>query len=303
MKYNYLTLYILSIIIIACDQNSNDWHPNLSDLLFMSNANGNSELYLKKGNDSTWINLTNDLAGDNWGVWSPDGKSIVFQSTRSGNLDIWLMNHDGKTPFQLTTDEDYDYLPSFTPDGKSITFTSWRKENGDEERSPHIYIMSSDGKNQKRLMIESPNTSAGAVWHPSGEKFIITRKIEEKGADIFEVNKNGEILLRLTNDTLYSSASHYSPDGKKILYTNDHGSYTDICLMNSDGTNSKVIISGDQNYYPRFSPDGEWIVYTNILPETEGKDLDIYALSLNDTVKRILLARSNLREAEGSWRP
>lgn len=303
MKYSYFSILIISVIIISCNQHSSDWHPNSSDLLFMSNANGNADLYLKKGSDTTWVNLTKDPAGDNWGVWSPDGKSIVFQSTRSGNLDIWLMNSDGSNPVQLTTNEDYDYLPSFTPDGKSITFTSWRKEKGDEEKLPHIYIMSSDGKNQKRLIKESLNTSAGAVWHPNGQKFIITRKIDEKGADIFEVDKSGEVLSRLTNDTLYSSASHYSPDGSKILYTNDHSSFTDICLMNSDGTNSRVILSGDQNYYPRFSPDGDWIVYTNILPETEGKDLDIYAVSLNDTYKKILLARSNLREAEGSWRP
>ena len=304
MNNKYVLLFALTCLVIqSCSTEKEKWSAYASDLLFMSNVDGNGEIYLKKGNDTTWINLSKNKAGDNWAVWSPDGNKILFQSTRSGNLDIWIMNKDGSDPKQLTIHEDHDYLPSFTPDGKNITFTSWRTESEEEEKKPHIYIMNSDGSNQRRLVEESMNTSAGASWHPGGEKFLFTKKVNEKGADIFEADKNGKIRRQLTNDTLYSGGGQYSPDGSQIIFTQDYGDSTDIILMNADGTNSKTIIRGGENYYPHFSPDGNWIVFTKIIPGTDDKDLDIYAIAIDESSKEILLARSEKREAEGTWNP
>ena len=300
-----IIIFIYSIFIISLISCSSEkkWMPENSELLFMSNVNGNGEIYLKKGSDTTWFNLSQNEAGDNWPVWSPDGKQILFQSSRNGKLDIYVMNKDGSDQKQLTTNEDHDYLPSFTPDGKKITFTSWRKENESEERAPHIYIMNSDGTEQKRLIEEPLKTSAGASWHPNGEKFLFTKKVMEKGADIFEADKNGKILRQLTNDSIYSGGAEYSPDGSKIVFTQDYGDSTQIILMNDDGTDSRIIIKGGLNYYPHFSPDGAWIVYTKVLPYTDEKDLDIYAIAIKDNSKEILLARSKKREAEGRWNP
>lgn len=304
MNYQYIFLITLNILILqSCVAQKDGWSPDKGELLFMSNVDGNSEIYLKKGNDTTWVNLTQNKAGDNWAVWSPDGSKILFQSTRSGNLDIWVMNKDGSDPKQLTTNEDHDYLPSFTPDGKKITFTSWRRESESEERSPHIYIMSSDGSDQRRLIEETLNTSAGASWHSNGEKFLFSKKVNEKGADIFEADKSGKIIRQLTNDTLYSGGAEYSPDGTKIIFTQDYGDHTDFILVNADGSNHKTLIKGGKNYYPHFSPDGKWIVFTRIIPSTDDEDLDIYAISVNDNSKEILLARSEKREAEGRWAP
>lgn len=304
MKFFLRYFFILILIISqACKSDLPNWSIQSAELLFMSNRSGNAEIYLKHGNDTTWVNLTNNEAGDNWAVWSPEGEKIVFQSTRSGNLDIWIMNKNGSDPLQLTTNESYDYLPSFTPDGKKITFTSWRKEIQDEEQAPHIYIMNSDGSDQKRLVEESMKTSAGAMWHPSGDKFLFTKKINDKGADIFEADKNGKIIRQLTNDTLYSGGGQYSPDGTKIIYTQDYGNRTDIIIMDSDGNNPKVILSDGQNYYPNWSPDNHWIVITKIIPKTDQKDLDIYALSLNQPSDLVLLVSGSGRESEGHWSP
>ncbi|NGP75464.1 hypothetical protein G3570_02385 [Balneolaceae bacterium YR4-1] len=268
----------------------------------MSNRDGNSEIYLKHGMDTTWINLTNIEAGDNWPSWSPDGKKILFQSSRSGNLDIWLMNKDGTDPIQLTDNTDHDYLPSFSPDGNQISFTSWRLEEGDEERTPHIYIMNRDGTGQRRLIQESLNTSAGASWHPGGTKFLYTRKTGEIGANIYEADNEGSFLRQVTDDTLYSGGAEYSPDGSRIIYTSDYGDYTEVVLADAEGNNPEILLSGEQNYYPHWSPDGEWIIFTKIIPDTDGKDLDIYAISVSDPMNQPLLISGPNREAEGRWK-
>ena len=161
MKKAAVFIFVMVILTQSCIQNG--WSPEDAGILFSSDRNGNLEIYTKKADDTTWVNLSMNKAGDNWPVWSPDGNKIVFQSTRAGKLDVWIMNKDGSDQKRLTTRSDHDYLPSFTPDGTRITFISWRTESRDEGRKPRIYIMNIDGSNQSRLVEKSPNTSSYKV--------------------------------------------------------------------------------------------------------------------------------------------
>ena len=144
------------------------------------------------------------------------------------------MNKDGSDQHRLTSRPDQDYLPSFTPDGTQITFISWRTESRDEKRAPHIYIMNSDGTNQTRLVDDSPNTSSAVSWHPSGKRFLFTKKFNGSGAEIIEADHEGNILNQLTNDNLNNGSAEYSPDGLKIVYHQDDGINSKIIIMNSD---------------------------------------------------------------------
>jgi hypothetical protein len=80
---------------------------------------GNADIYRVEGWDTSWINLTQDPASDNWPVWSPDATRIAFQSKRSGNLDIWLLYSalvgDG-------SDDDYD-LSAVALGGEPVRLT------------------------------------------------------------------------------------------------------------------------------------------------------------------------------------
>ena len=300
MKISLISLVIMILLIHACTL-KRGWSPEDSSMLFSSNRNGNSEIYIINPDDTVWINLTQNSANDNWPSPSPDGSKIVFQSTRSGKLDIWVMDKDGSNPKRLTTRPDSDYLPGFTPDGKSITFTSWRTETRDEDRAPHIYIMNADGSAQRRLVERNMGTSSGVSWDSSGSKFIFAGKTSQNVAEIFEADKNGNIINQLTNAGLYSSSADYSPDDSKIVYYQDDGTASKIMVMNSDGTGSKVIVAHGKNYYPHWSPDGKWVTWSKIIPDTGDKVIDIYAVSLADTARQIKIVGSKFRDAEGRW--
>lgn len=45
------------------------WNPASADLLFASNRDGNSEIYLLPAGQQDWVNLSRHEAADNWPVW------------------------------------------------------------------------------------------------------------------------------------------------------------------------------------------------------------------------------------------
>lgn len=285
-----------------------EWTPESADLVFMSNRDGNAEIYLLPAGATEWKNLTNHPAADNWPEWSPDGTRIAFQSERSGNLDIWLMDADGGNVVQLTNSADQDYMPQWSPDGATLTFESWRTEPGDAVPVNHIYIMNADGSEQRRLFRETLGTSTTAVFAPEPNTFLVSRTVggggEEEGkTDIFVVDASGAVIRQLTDDASYDGSAVYSPDGSQIAFYAESGMGATIELMRSDGGARRTLVSEGSNWYPRWSPDGRWLVYTATVTEDSGEDLAIRAIAVDgNSLPRTLVVGPG-REAEGRWRP
>lgn len=284
---------------------ASSWTPANADLLFTSGRDGDSEVYLLPAGQKDWINLSNNSAGDNWPIWAPDGKWIVFQSNRTGNLDIWKMRADGSGPVQLTSDPEPDYLPSWSPDGKTILFTSWRQEKGDEKRAPHIYAMNPDGSAQRRLVRTSTNTSEGATWSPDGKQIVYSRK-GEKGADIFVADADGTNERQITKDqdrNIYNGSSTFSPDGKLIAFYSDDEKTAALTVIGAGGDNRRTVVAEGHNWYPRWSPDGLWLVYTAPASSEDKANMDVFAVSVDGKSPPVRLIGSPKRDQEASWRP
>ena len=303
MRAGWSLVLLVSVLSSVHGEEPPSWKPETADLLFTSGRDGNSEIFLRRGGQEEWTNLTRDPGGDNWPVWSPDGTRIAFQSNRKGNLDIWTMKADGSEQVQLTNDPQPDYLPSWSPDGKTILFTSWR-HGKDEERAPHIYIMNADGSGQLRLVAETLGTSAGATWSPDGKHIVFSRKVGEQGADLFVADSNGKNERRLTQDKdIYNGSPVFSPDGSQIAFYSDDGKASALVVMNVDGTKRRTVLAQGQNWYPRWSPDGRWLVYTAAVSGGDGNDIDVFATAVAEGGSPIRLAGGAKREQEGSWRP
>lgn len=57
-------------------------------VVFVSNRDGNDEIYSMKTDGSGLLRLTNHTARDGRPAWSPDGRHVVFTSERDGNREI-----------------------------------------------------------------------------------------------------------------------------------------------------------------------------------------------------------------------
>ena len=86
-----------------------------SKIAFLSDRDGNWEIYVMNDDGSGQRRLTNNTDTDVSPSWSPDGKKIAFASDRDGNREIYVMNADGSGQTRLTNNTDTDVSPSWSP--------------------------------------------------------------------------------------------------------------------------------------------------------------------------------------------
>ncbi len=78
------------------------WSHDGTKIAFMSERDGNPEIYLMDADGSNQTRLTDHPAADWSPSWSPDGKRIAFSSDRAGHHEIYVMNADGTGVLRLT---------------------------------------------------------------------------------------------------------------------------------------------------------------------------------------------------------
>ena len=161
--------------LIAGSKRSTDagetWEAWSRRLAFVSDRDGNREIYTMDGLGQDVQRLTENAADDENPTWSPAWTWLAFQSNRSGNWDIFSLQADCPATEcalrQLTDDEADDMLPAWSPDGRRIAFVSTRDGN------PEIYVMDKDGQNQQRLTFD-PGGDWRPAWLPDSQRLVFT---------------------------------------------------------------------------------------------------------------------------------
>ncbi len=227
--------------------------PNGNQIAFVSNRDGNGEIYIMNANGTNQTRLTTNANEEYDPVFSPDGTKIAFVSDRDGNNELYLMNTDGTNQTRLTTNADDDYDPVFSPDSSKIAYTSSLGLNKE------VFIMNADGTGQLNLS-NSANWDDSPAFSPDGTKVAYYRY-----GDIYSVNTDGTGSTQLVSTpgaTNYDP--QYSPDGTRIVFTSfrDAGGVPEIYIMNANGTNQTRLTNNASNdWYPVFSPDGTQIAF------------------------------------------
>lgn len=80
------------------------FHPTKDLIAFVSNIDGDADIFLVRRNGSELKRLTDNQATDINPVWSPDGERIVFVSDRNGKFELFLMNEDGSAQTAIPID-------------------------------------------------------------------------------------------------------------------------------------------------------------------------------------------------------
>ncbi|MCL4394691.1 MAG: hypothetical protein M1482_07795 [Chloroflexi bacterium] len=129
----------------ASNDNPN-WSLDNGLIAFVSNRDGNAEIYVMNPDGSNLKRLTNNSAADGHPSWSPDGSKLAFESNRDGNYQIYIMNADGSNQTRITNDTGQDRDPYYCPSCiDRVVFYSNR------DGGYTVYAMQADGTNIVRL--------------------------------------------------------------------------------------------------------------------------------------------------------
>ncbi len=220
----------------------NTGSPNGDLIAFVSDQDGNKEIYVMRSDGIGKTNLTQNPATDEYLTWSPDGSHIAFVSNRDGNDNIYIMNPDGSNLTRLTNDQASDNMPVWSPDGTQIAYSSG---SSSEPQNKNIYIVDIKNKNINQVTSYKPNTMVWPyLWSPDAT-FIFF------GIDwqLVKVGINGGDITSLTAQTDMEAplVGVLPKDGSTFHYLTlcgeDSMSNRNFCYqlrsMNADGTNQK----------------------------------------------------------------
>lgn len=88
------------------------WSPDGKWIAFVSQRDGNEEVYVTSVDGSQLIRLTSAGGGDGSPVWSADGKWVIFESARLGVRNLFRRAFPPGTTEQLTTTAFDDFDPA-----------------------------------------------------------------------------------------------------------------------------------------------------------------------------------------------
>ncbi|MFO8148576.1 MAG: tetratricopeptide repeat protein [Gillisia sp.] len=207
---------------------------------------------------------------------SPDGNTIVFSGAKnfySNNkkqleVDIFTIPVNGGKPTQLTEAGNLmDRFPCWSPDGKHIAFI--RAEVTDDEFISHIYTISKEGKNLKKITQKSDQVFWAPIdWTPDGKSVTFF----SKNKTISSIPANGgesKMICKVKSVNRHFDLA-WSSNGNKLAYT-DEGK---LWVLNNENDVQSEIKTGVDATISKidWSPDESKIAFTAY----SGGDYDLY---------------------------
>lgn len=195
------------------------------------------------------------------GYFSPDGKEIVYQAVAGYPFyQIFTQPLAGGEPKRISTGRGRTTCSYFSPDGQRILFASSHED-------PQM----------------DQTEAAERKQQEEDKKAGIRRRYKwdfDPHTEMYEADRTGKILTKLTSAKGYDAEGAYSADGKQIAFCSDRDGDPDIYLMNSDGTNVRQLTNAPgYDGGPFISPDGKWVVFRSDRKKAE--HLQLYVIGVD----------------------
>jgi TolB protein len=249
-------------------------NPPSGTIAFVSERDGNAEIYTINVDGTGLRRLTNDAGKDVNPAWSPDGRLIAFSSDRDGSMKLYVMNADGSNVVRKTSGAGDN--AAWSSDGKRIAYTGVGREYCCAIR---IADASGDWSQSSAFSPDSTASSTDPSWSPDGSRVVFASDWNVyDGQQIFMMNSDGSgmrVLVKANADfsrydagELYAQPS-WSPDGTKIAVVACHFAphnchpYSTVSIVSSDGSGLRMLRFAGGEARPAWSGDSQIIAFSS----------------------------------------
>ena len=134
------------------------WSPDSQSILYISDRDGNNEIYLYSLKDQSTRRLTQNVTNEKYCSWAPDSKRFAYttqyyEEGKPDRNDVFVMSLESGQTVQITQNIYDDSEIAWSPISDRIAFHSKR------DTIDHIFTMKSDGTDIQQ--ISTANTYHG----------------------------------------------------------------------------------------------------------------------------------------------
>lgn len=263
-------------------------------ILFQSDREGPSRLFVydlatkqqrRLGPAGDWL--------DEEPAWSHDGRRIAFSSTRGGgnNFDIWVMDAEGANLVRVTDHPAPEQDPAWAHDDQSIFFTAERQGHG------QIYRVWLADKRVEQIT-RSPYRAIMPAASPDGRYLAYAAQMANFQLFLVEL-ANGATRQITTGEG--ACRPSFAPESQEIAFVR-MGEPSHLEAVREAGPRVVHQDARLWSYYPDYSPDGRYLVFSVSPEHHQGEDWDLALMDLKTREwTRLTSGRGNDRVPQ--WRP
>ena len=232
-------------------------------IAFVSERDGNPEVYLMGPDGAEVRRLTTDPGADFPAAVAPDGRSLLVVSSlrgpRTGDQQerMSLLPLDGGGARAVGWMSARARSPSWSPDGRWLVFESDRASFRD------LFRATAAGGDPQRLTNNAEGNFEPAV-SPDGSRvaFVSSR---DGDAEVYVMRADGGGVRRLTTFYRDDWSPRWSPDGRTIAFLSNRERVDRIFLVGADGSGMRQLTTQRDSSVAEgefvWSPDGARIAF------------------------------------------
>jgi len=238
MKFNYISLIILSGVLISCGERSSQSEGSMSDaydesldtlkydeehhlrnMRQLTFGGDNAEAYWSFGSDKLVFQATNPA----WGAacdqiyWMELGNDSTFANSGLNRISnglgrttcAYFMPGDERVVF-ASTHLANDACPEVPPRGPNGEYV-WPIYP-----SYDIFTASLSGDSLQQITFE-PGYDAEATISPNGDRMVFT-STRSGDLELYTCNLDGSDVVQITDELGYDGGAFFSPDGTKLIW-------------------------------------------------------------------------------------